>query len=98
MQALRSLSFHDAFASLARFFRQSVDPEARLAALDAIGKIHSLEAGLFLIDVVRQDGGEAVQRALAFLRGRPGLTSMVRHAMSMETGAVKKALEGLLQE
>ena len=98
VQALRSLSFHDAFASLARFFRQSVDPEARLAALDAIGKIHSLEAGLFLIDVVRQDGGEAVQRALAFLRGRPGLTSMVRHAMSMETGAVKKALEGLLQE
>jgi tetratricopeptide (TPR) repeat protein len=98
VQALRSLSYCDAFASLARFFRESVDPEARLAALDAIGKIDTLEAGLFLVDVVRQDGGEAGQRALAFLRGRPGLANMVRHAMAMETGAVKKALESLLQE
>jgi tetratricopeptide (TPR) repeat protein len=82
VQSLRSLHFHDALAPLARFFRESVDAEVRHAALDAIGKIDTLEAGLFLLDVARQDGGEAGQKALGFLRGRqhPGLASMLRHA------------------
>ncbi|HEX7599761.1 MAG TPA: hypothetical protein VF518_16205, partial [Polyangia bacterium] len=39
VQALRSLHFRDAFPSLAWFFRESADPEARQAALESIGKI-----------------------------------------------------------
>jgi tetratricopeptide (TPR) repeat protein len=98
VQALRSLHFRDAFPSLAYFYRESVDPEARQAALDSIGKIDTLEAGLFLIEVVRQDAGETGERALAFLRGRPELASLIHHAAMVETGPVQRALKTLLQE
>jgi hypothetical protein len=99
VQALRALHFRDAFASLAQVFRESADPEARQAALDAIGRIDTLEAGLFLLDVVRQDPGAAGETALRYLRGRQtsGLASMLYHAAAVESGPVQEALEALLK-
>jgi len=100
LQALRALHFRDAFASLARLFVESVDAESRLAALDAIGRIDTLEAGLFLLDVVRQESGAAGETALRYLRGRqtPGLARMVHHAAMVESGPVRAALEALLEQ
>ena len=100
LQALRALHFRDAFASLARLFRESADAEARLAALDAIGRIDALEAGLFLLDVVRQGPGATGETALRCLRGRqtPGLARMIHHAAMVENGPVRTALESLLQQ
>ncbi|MGB8298088.1 MAG: HEAT repeat domain-containing protein [Polyangia bacterium] len=100
LQALRALHFRDAFASLARLFRESTDAEAREVALDAIGRIDTLEAGLFLLDVVRQEPGAAGETALRYLRGRQtaGLARMVHHAATAESGPVRAALEGLLQQ
>jgi tetratricopeptide (TPR) repeat protein len=99
VHALRALHFRDAFASLAQLFRESVDAEARQAALDAIGQIDTLEAGSFLLDVVRQDPGAEGEIALRYLRGRQstGLARMIRHAATVESGTVRKALEELLQ-
>ena len=99
LQALRALCFRDAFASLAGLFRESADAEARQAALHAIGQINTLEAGLFLLDVARQDPGEAGETALRYLRGRqtPGLAGMLHHAAMVESGPVRKAIEELLQ-
>jgi len=100
LQAVRALHFRDAFASLARLLRESVDAESRLAALDAIGRIDTLEAGLFLLDVVRQDSGATGETALRYLHGRqtPGLARMVHHAAMVESGPVRAALEALLQQ
>jgi len=100
LQALRALHFRDAFASLARLFVESVDAESRLAALDSIGRIDTLEAGLFLLDVVRQESGAAGETALRYLRGRqtPGLARMVHHAAMVESGPVRAALEALLEQ
>ena len=100
LQALRALHFRDAFASLARLFRESADAEARLAALDAIGRIDALEAGTFLLDVVRQEPGATGETALRCLRGRqtPGLARMIHHAAMVENGPVRTALESLLQQ
>jgi HEAT repeat protein len=99
LQSLRALHFRDAFASLAQLFRESADGEARQAALHAIGQIDTLEVGLFLIDVARQDPGAAGETALRYLRGRqtPGLASMIHHAAMVESGSVRKALEALLE-
>ena len=99
MQAVRALHFRDAFAALAQLFRESADIEACQAALDAIGQIDTLDAGLFLLDVVRQGPGVASETALRTLRGRqtPGLASMIHHAATVETGSVRRALEELLQ-
>jgi tetratricopeptide (TPR) repeat protein len=99
VQALRALHFRDALASLTRFFRESADAEARQAALDAIGQIDTLEAGLFLLDVVRQWPGAVGETALRYLQGRqtPGLAGMLRHAAMVESGPVRAAFEALLQ-
>jgi tetratricopeptide (TPR) repeat protein len=100
LQALRALHFRDAFASLARLFRECADAETRLAALDAIGQIDTLEAGLFLLDVVRQEPGPLGETALRYLRARqtPGLARVVHHAAMVESGPVRTALEALLEQ
>ena len=99
LHAMRALHFRDAFPSLAQLFRESAEAEVRQAALYAIGQIDTLEAGLFLLDVARQDSGAVGETALRTLRGRqtPGLAGMIRHAATVESGPVRKALEELLE-
>jgi tetratricopeptide (TPR) repeat protein len=96
LQAIRALCFRDALPALVRLFRERADPEVRQSVLESIGKIDSLEAGLFLLDLARQDPGPLGQTALALLRGRQNLAGAITQAMSTETGSVRDALQALV--
>jgi tetratricopeptide (TPR) repeat protein len=97
LQAVRALCFRDALPALVSVYRENADVEIRQAALEAIGKIDTLEAGLFLLDLVRQDPGSGGQTALGLLRGRPNLAGALAHAIAAETGEVRAALQALVE-
>src|SRR5262249_25068814 len=56
--AIGGLHFPHAFNPLARIYRETTDARVRGAALASIGKIQTVEAGEFLVMVLRQEGGE----------------------------------------
>ena len=66
--AIKGLHFPHAFNPLARIYRESTVAGVRGAALESIGKIQTVEAGEFLVMVLRQEGGplrEAAYTALS---------------------------------
>jgi HEAT repeat protein len=65
--AIAGLHFPHAFNPLSRIFRESVEERVRIAALKAIGQIQSVEAGEFLIMVMRHEAGAARAAAGAAL-------------------------------
>jgi HEAT repeats len=65
--AIAGLHFPHAFNPLARIYRESTDPRVRTAALQSIGKIQTVEAGEFLVMVLRQEGGNLREAAYAAL-------------------------------
>jgi len=65
--AIAGLHFPHAFNPLARIYRESIDPRVRTAALQSIGKIQTVEAGEFLVMVLRQETGTLREAAYAAL-------------------------------
>ena len=65
--AIGGLHFPHAFNPLARLYRESTDPRVRTAALQSIGKIQTVEAGEFLVMVLRQETGNLREAATAAL-------------------------------
>ncbi len=65
--AIGGLHFPHAFNPLARLYRESTDPRVRAAALQSIGKIQTVEAGEFLVMVLRQETGNLREAATAAL-------------------------------
>jgi hypothetical protein len=65
--AISGLHFPHAFNPLARLYRESTDPRVRTAALQSIGKIQTVEAGEFLVMVLRQETGNLREAATAAL-------------------------------
>lgn len=63
LKALRGLRFHDGLEALVRILRESHDELVRIAAVETIADIGSLEAGLVLLDALRHETGEV--RAVA---------------------------------
>ena len=98
--ALGNLHFPHAFNSLTRIYRESNDPAVQAVALESIGKIQNLEAGEFLLSVMRQEEGElaaVARRALASL-DNSDVVPILRQYYQIETNpAVREALEGLLR-
>jgi tetratricopeptide (TPR) repeat protein len=66
--ALRGLRFRDGLDALGRIFRDSTDQRVRIAAVETIADIGSLEAGLFLLDVVLYETGPVQAAAESRLR------------------------------
>jgi HEAT repeat protein len=97
LRALRALHFRDGLEPLSRIFRDFPETSVRLAALDAIADIGNLEAGYFLLDVLRRERGPVYERALVRLRSFPmgELAPTVRHLAAIESGNVRRALEEL---
>ncbi|HEU0031773.1 MAG TPA: HEAT repeat domain-containing protein [Kofleriaceae bacterium] len=58
LTAISGLHFPHAFNPLARIYRESNDHRVRAAALQSIGKIQTVEAGEFLVMVLRQEAGQ----------------------------------------
>lgn len=96
--SLRQLHFPHAFDPLTRLFREQSEPAVRVAALESLGRIGSLEVAEFLIDVVRQEEpayGEIAARALA-LSDNPDLRPILRRHAELATGPVRRTLERIL--
>jgi hypothetical protein len=98
--AIGGLHFPHAFNPLARIYRESTDPRVRAAALQSIGKIQTVEAGEFLVMVLRQEGGnlrEAAYTALVQM-DTPDVLPILRQHHEIETNPqVRETLGELLR-
>jgi len=101
LTAIGGLHFPHAFNPLARIYRESNDPRVRAKALESIGKIQTVEAGEFLVMVLRQESGplrDAAQTALSQLDSAE-LLPILRQHHEIETNAqVRETLEQLLRK
>jgi HEAT repeat protein len=100
IDTLGGLHFPHAFNPLARIFRETEDVRVQGAALQSIGKIQSIEAGEFLIMVLRQEEGalrEAAEKSLAGL-DNADVAPIVRRYYEIETNPdVRQVLGELLR-
>jgi hypothetical protein len=99
LRALRRLWFKDGFDALTRIFRDSTDERVRAVVVEAVADIGSVEAGMFLVDLVRHDAGALRAAAEARLATFPGdeIAPLVRQALEVETGDRRNAFERVLR-
>lgn len=99
LRALRGLRFRDGFDPLMQIFRQSTDERVRIATLETIADIGSMEAGLFLLDVLRHETGTLRSTAEARLATFSGddITPTVRQYLDLEAGESREALANILR-
>jgi HEAT repeat protein len=98
--AIAGLHFPHAFNPLARIYRESNDPRVRTAALQSIGKIQTVEAGEFLVMVLRQESGslrEAAYAALTQMDNADVLPILRQHHEIETNPAVRDTLGELLR-
>jgi len=98
--AIAGLHFPHAFNPLARIYRESADPRVRTSALQSIGKIQTVEAGEFLVMVLRQEGGalrDAAHQALATMDNADVLPILRQHHEIETNAAVRETLGELLR-
>jgi hypothetical protein len=98
--AIGGLHFPHAFNPLARIYRESNDPRVRTSALQSIGKIQTVEAGEFLVMVLRQETGnlrEAAYAALAQMDNADVLPILRQHHEIETNPQVRDTLGELLR-
>ncbi len=98
--AIGGLHFPHAFNPLARIYRESNDPRVRTSALQSIGKIQTVEAGEFLVMVLRQETGnlrEASYAALAQMDNADVLPILRQHHEIETNPQVRETLGELLR-
>lgn len=94
LAALRGLRFRDGLEPLTRIFRESAAEDVRLAALETIADLGSLEAGMVLLDAVLQEEGQVRAVAEERLGGfrSEELAPLVRQAVEAQGEAASPAL------
>jgi hypothetical protein len=100
VEALGGLHFPHAFNPLARIYRETDDSRVRTAALESIGKIQSVEAGEFLVGVLRQEEGALRDVAVKSLSqlDNADVFPILRQYYEIETNDdVRQALAQLLR-
>jgi tetratricopeptide (TPR) repeat protein len=92
--ALRSLRFRDGLDALVRIFRDKTEERVRIAALETIADVGSLEAGMVLLDAVLYETGAVQAAAEARLRTFNGedLAPVLRQVLETEGGEANPAL------
>jgi HEAT repeat protein len=98
--AIGGLHFPHAFNPLARIYRESNDPRVRTAALTSIGKIQTVEAGEFLVMVLRQESGslrDAAHAALSQMDNADVLPILRQHHEIETNPQVRETLGDLLR-
>ena len=99
MAAIANLHFPHAFDPLGRIFRESSDAKVKTTALEAIGKIGSVEAGELLLGVLRHEGGvlRQVARKALLAVDNPDVVPIVRQVAEIEQDpTVKQILDEVL--
>lgn len=99
LAAVQSLHFAHAFDPLSRIYREARDTETRRAALSSIGKISTIDAVEFLIDVLRHGdrGDRELARDLLIRSDHTEVTPLLRMAYAAETGPARVELERVLR-
>lgn len=100
LTAIEGLHFPHAFNPLARIYRESNDPRVRRSALQSIGKIQTVEAGEFLVMVLRQETGplrETAHAALSQMDNADVLPILRQHYEIETNPAVRETLGELLR-
>ena len=100
LTAIEGLHFPHAFNPLARLYRESTDLRVRESAVRSIGKIQTVEAGEFLVMVLRQEGealSAVAARALAKLESSDVLPILRQHHEIETNPAVREILGELLK-
>jgi HEAT repeat protein len=98
--AIAGLHFPHAFNPLARIYRESSDGRVRAAALQSIGKIQTVEAGEFLVMVLRQETGalrEAAYTALAQIDNADVIPILRQHHEIETNPQVRETIGELLR-
>jgi hypothetical protein len=98
--AIAGLHFPHAFNPLSRIYREARDPRVQVAALEAIGKIQTVEAGELLVMVLRQEDGplrEVARAALAQLDNADVLPILRQHHEVETNPRVRELLGELLR-
>jgi HEAT repeat protein len=99
LEAMASLHFPHAFDPLTRIFREHEDPRVKEVALESIGRIASLEAGEFLIEVLRYEMDplrDAARRQLAQFEN-PDILPILKKHLELESGPARTALEQVVR-
>jgi hypothetical protein len=98
-RALRALHFVDGLDPLIRIFREFREANVRETALAAVADIGSVEAGLFLLDVIREESEPYRAIAAERLSTFPAadLLPVVRSHLQLASGATRRALTGVVQ-
>jgi HEAT repeat protein len=100
IEALEALHFPHAFDPLTRIFREHADHAVKVTALTSIGRIATVEAGEFLIDVLRHESEglrEVARQLLAQFEHREAIYPLLRRHLEMENGPARVALEQLVR-
>jgi hypothetical protein len=100
LTAIEGLHFPHAFNPLARIYRESNDPRVRSTALVSIGKIQTVEAGEFLVMVLRQETGalrQASYEALSHMDNADVLPILRQHHEIEMNPQVRETLGELLR-
>ena len=95
MESVAALHFPHAFDPLSRIFRESEDRRVKEVALHSLRKIGSLEAGEFLIDVLRYevDPLRDLARRLLSQFENPDIIPIVKRYLETETGPSRALLD-----
>ena len=100
IEALGRLHFRHAFDPLVRIFREHEVSQVRSTALRSVGQIPSLEAGDFLIEVLRHEPdplhAEAKQLLMRFENRE--LYPILKQHYQMESGSLREDLGDILQQ
>ena len=92
--------FTQALGPLSRIYTEVGDERVRSAALDAIGKIQTVEAGEVLVSVLRQESGalrEAARKALLALDNADMVPILRQHYEIEPDGATRDVLGEILR-
>ena len=98
-ESLEELRFPHAFDPLARIYRESSNPRARVAVLRALARIDSIEAAELLLGVIEHDGPaerDAAAEALKKSRGTKFL-DLAKSSLPRLSGEPQAAVRAVLQ-
>lgn len=99
LAAVSALHFPHAFDPLVRIFREATDPDVKLAALGSVGRINTLEAADFLLEVLRHGETSLRPTARDLLANLdvPDLPTILRQALALETGEARVLIAQVLR-
>jgi hypothetical protein len=99
LESMSLLHFPHSFDPLVRIFREHEDPRVKEVALESLGKIATLEAGEFLLEVLRYEADplrQVARRQLAQF-DNPDILPILRKHLELESGPSRASLEQIVK-